>query len=321
METIEYSVGENAKNLPVDVIKIQWLVNGNDLYTCMSSPLQVDGKTSKPLVSAIKTFQTNHPALKMKHPDGRVDPGGKTLACLNELNNKARICINYYPTGFLDNTFKQVDKASFLEVYALQYSKPLIAGTARLGLSTLLDKLCSDQEINDLRWAAYMLATVKHECADTWTPIDEYGRGKGHPYYELVKVIDPVTKAVFNNRYYGRGYVQLTWQSNYEKMDTALRLTGSCSLNLHPENALKPDIAYQIMSYGMRNGSFSSKKLSDYINAITDYRNARRIINGLDMCDLIKSYAVNIDFLLRFCKSKQEIKPVSNTPRLFWSEV
>jgi hypothetical protein len=46
------------------------------------------------------------------------------------------------------------------------------------------------------------------------------------------------------------------------------------------------------MSYGMRNGTFTGKKLSNYITGPTyDYKNARRIINGLDKWDLIKGYA------------------------------
>jgi putative chitinase len=54
------------------------------------------------------------------------------------------------------------------------------------------------------------------------------------------------------------------------------------------------------MSYGMRNGSFTGKKLSDYINQNKcDYSNARRIINGVDRQALIAGYANNIEMLLR----------------------
>lgn len=39
-------------------------------------------------------------------------------------------------------------------------------------------------EITDIRQAAYMLATVKHETADTWAPITEYGNRAYFDKYE-----------------------------------------------------------------------------------------------------------------------------------------
>ena len=63
-------------------------------------------------------------------------------------------------------------------------------------------------------------------------------------------------------------------------------------LLIHPARVMEPEIAYNIMSHGMRKGSFTGKKLSDYIkDATCDYKNARRIINALDKWELIKGYA------------------------------
>jgi len=46
------------------------------------------------------------------------------------------------------------------------------------------------------------------------------------------------------------------------------------------------------MSFGMRNGIFTGKRLADYIHdEECDYVNARRIINGLDSADRIRGYA------------------------------
>jgi hypothetical protein len=68
------------------------------------------------------------------------------------------------------------------------------------------------------------------------------------------------------------------------------------ALVIHPEQVLQSEVAYKIMSYGMRNGSFTGKKLGDYINnSVCDYKNARRIINGLDRADLIKGYAEKLE--------------------------
>ncbi|MCX7109848.1 MAG: hypothetical protein NTX45_06920 [Proteobacteria bacterium] len=70
MYTIDESVGRNAANKPIDVIKIQDLIDNNDLYTGLISPLPVTGLADDQLVTAISNFQTNHPLLKMKKPDG-----------------------------------------------------------------------------------------------------------------------------------------------------------------------------------------------------------------------------------------------------------
>jgi len=67
-----------------------------------------------------------------------------------------------------------------------------------------------------------------------------------------------------------------------------------------PELALQADIAYRIMSHGMRKGSFTGKKLGDYITASgCDYVNARKIINGLDQADRIAGYATKLEAALR----------------------
>ena len=77
------------------------------------------------------------------------------------------------------------------------------------GLEQLLAFIELDPDVTDIRWAAYMMATVKWECADTWQPIEEGGKGAGHPYGVRVKVKDGAGKE-YTNTYYGRGYVQLT---------------------------------------------------------------------------------------------------------------
>ena len=96
--------------------------------------------------------------------------------------------------------------------------------------------------------------------------------------------------------YYGRGYVQLTWDWNYKAMGEKL---GN-RLLYEPQLALDPVVAYNIMSLGMRNGSFTGKGLSKYINdEQCDYVNARRIINGTDRAQTIAGYAIKLEAILR----------------------
>jgi len=165
----------------------------------------------------------------------------------------------------------------------------LFDGVRRLGklsqrqvdaLTALMDAVESDSEMTDLRWIAYALATCKHETAGTYEPIAEYGRGRGKAYGKK----DPETGQV----YYGRGFVQLTWKKNYKKFAD---LTG-IDLVHSPDMAMKPDIAYQVLSMGMREGLFTGKKLGDYISdGKADYLHARKIINAMDKAALIAGYA------------------------------
>ena len=146
------------------------------------------------------------------------------------------------------------------------------------GCGAILDGWESRPEFTDLRWLAYMLATAKHETAHTMQPIEEYGKGAGHAYGE------PVNGQI----YYGRGYVQLTWATNYARMAA---LTG-VDLVGHPELALDPKIAALIMFDGMKGGLFTGVGLPRYFNDQTcDWVNARRIINGTDRAGAIADIA------------------------------
>jgi putative chitinase len=194
----------------------------------------------------------------------------------------------------------KLNHTTFFNGYRKIYGK--LNQTQVSGLDNLLSAIELDAEVTDLRWAAYMLATVKHECADTYQPITERG---AKSYFDKYETGTPLGKQLGNTvkgdgyLYRGRGYVQITGRANYQSLGTKLGLSGDEDLVLHPDNALHPQIAYRILSYGMRNGSFTGKKLADYVNAKgADYKQARRIINGLDKADLIQGYATNFEAVL-----------------------
>ena len=179
----------------------------------------------------------------------------------------------------------------FFDTYKEQFSAKLTQGQVN-GLEKLLDFLENDLELTDLRWVAYMMATVKHECADRWQPIEEFASGKQYEGREDLGNVQPGD----GPRYKGRGYVQITGRANYRKFSRLLDvdLIGS------PKLTLDPPTSYGIMSLGMRKGSFTGKGLDDYIHdTICDYRNARRIINALDQADKIMRYAQKLETTLR----------------------
>ena len=183
----------------------------------------------------------------------------------------------------------------FISLYEAQYGA--LDASQASGIDALLGFLEQDTDVSDVRWAAYMLATTKWECADMWQPIEEYGMGQGQPYGNPVTVTGSDGKT-YVNTYYGRGYVQLTWEANYQNMSYDLNLGDQ--LLIHPEQALHPPIAYDIMSFGMLNGSFTGVALANFINdSQTDYVDARQIINGLDNAELIAGYASALESLLR----------------------
>lgn len=143
-------------------------------------------------------------------------------------------------------------------------------------------------------WVAYALATAWHETARTLQPIKEMG---GDAYFH--RMYDPqgqrpqVAKRLGNiqpgdgARFAGRGYVQLTGRTNYERY----------GLGDRPDDAMRPEVAAEILKDGMAEGRFTGKKLSDYLPG--DYVGARRIINGTDKAQEIAGHAVAFEAALK----------------------
>jgi hypothetical protein len=128
----------------------------------------------------------------------------------------------------------------------------------------------------DERMLAYILATTYHETAFTMLPIMEYG---SQSYLQSKKYWPWV----------GRGYVQLTWEENYKYQDSKLKLGGALMQN--PDLALDPEIAKKVIIFGMIDGDFTGKKLGNYFtDTLTDWYNARRIVNGTDRASTIAGY-------------------------------
>ena len=268
------------------------------------------------------------------------------------------------------------DVAVFNARFIRKFSKNPRYNTGALpNLLTLVYMIGHDPDINDIRWGAYMLATVMWETTSplrievpakdkkgqpiikngkpvmvkqtkwlmTMEPVDEVGHGKGRSYHEPVKVavladgsgrvteqdgdqfsvskdgaIKPLTKGAkmgaadggaavktYNddpggeNAYYGRGYVQLTWWSNYAKSSAALN--RGLDLLLDPELVKEPKTAYALMSHAMRTGfGFANRhKFSDFFSGKQkDYKHARKMVNGMDHADDIAKLAEAFEEIL-----------------------
>lgn len=251
----------------------------------------------------------------------------------------------------------------------------------------LLSLMERDPLIIDIRWVAYMLATVMKETTTRTTveraalnkkgkpltdkkgkpvilkshpwlmmmaPVDEVGRGKGRKYHEPVKVtqladgsaqiveqdgdtfkvsaggtVSALTKKATmgtidggaavkaydddkgaEQAYYGRGYVQLTWWSNYAT--TGIAIGSGLQLLFDPELVKQPVTAYKIMSHGMRTGDgfANGNTFSKYFTgANTNYVGARAMVNGSDAAAEIAGVAETFEAILLLARTVKPTTP------------
>ncbi len=171
---------------------------------------------------------------------------------------------------------------------------------------------CIEYWVSDKRQIAYILATAKREAPNpngSWFKNrEEIWRWKNKRYWKK----DSTTW----HAYYGRWFVQLTWKKNYTKMTEKIRLSwksfkcndgsllkwSEIDLVNNPDLILKSnELAACTTIYWMKYWIFTWVKLDTYINDNkTDFRNARKIVNGLDHADEI---AANAKKYLRILES------------------
>ncbi|WP_185982813.1 hypothetical protein [Aureimonas mangrovi] len=153
----------------------------------------------------------------------------------------------------------------------------------------------------DLRKLAYILGTAFHE-ADRFRTMREYASGAA---YEGRATLGNTQKGD-GVRFRGRGFVQITGRRNYTDWSRRLGI----DLVGKPELVEDREIAARILVEGMMLGTFTGRKLADYIDSNTmltvspprpkvDYVNARRTVNGTDRAALIAGYAEKFEAALK----------------------
>ena len=127
---------------------------------------------------------------------------------------------------------------------------------------------------------SYALATAYHESAHTMAAIMERGPRAYFNKYEGRADLGNIHKGD-GYLFRGRGLAQITGRRNYT-------LFG---IHNKPDDALKLDVAVEILYKGMTEGVFTGRKLSDYFGTKkNDPVGARHIINGNDKDLLIAGY-------------------------------
>lgn len=185
------------------------------------------------------------------------------------------------------------NRKKFFDGFKADFDDTLDQGQVT-GIEFLLASFEAEPLWSDVRHIAYALATTYHETAGSMRPVEE-GYYLGSPTR-----VKNFQKTLRYYPYFGRGYVQLTWETpkipNYSKASKALGI----DFVKNPVLVMVPANAFKILTLGMHEGWFTGKKLSDFIRgSACDYRSARKIINGMDKAGLIAGYARLFEKILK----------------------
>lgn len=154
----------------------------------------------------------------------------------NELN---------YPLYTADNPSPNFQKFSF-NTMNVPLSQPVIESlisdvpsqaqyAARKNLPYIIEALKNEKILN-ANVLAYALATIQHETAGTFEPLEEYNGRKNARRLGY----DGGTN------YFGRGFIQLTHLKNYQKFGKRIGVGDKLAKN--PDMATHPDIAAKILA-------------------------------------------------------------------------
>jgi hypothetical protein len=169
-------------------------------------------------------------------------------------------------------------------------------GNFKQSLKQLLNYLSKDHQLDDLRVVAYTLATTEVEADYSLTRWEaDYLCGKiGVPYKDMPCQSALNYYASTNGKqnyftlgvdsrglpYFGRGPIQLTGASNYDKYGKKIGV----DLVENPEKAMEPSNAYKILV------AYILDRTARYVKEENWYM-ARRSVNGCSSCDLSKVQA------------------------------
>jgi peptidoglycan hydrolase-like protein with peptidoglycan-binding domain len=249
MGIISASVGRGGVNQIEDVRTIQDLLNKS---SCAPDPaLGVDGKMGPRTIAAIEVFQKQ--VVHLKHPDGRIDPGGKTLLALAEDSAEE--------PGAPASPPSPASAPGSTPVMAAPTAKPSTALPAVRGGVRLTEA--------DFERAAGSLA-CEIACVKAVTEVEARGRGfydSGRPkilfeahifsqrtQHKYDATHPDVSSLKWNKKLYKGG------EKEYERLEKAMSLNRSAALQSASWGL------FQIMGFNYQNAGFDS--VDAYVEAM-----------------------------------------------------
>ncbi len=198
-------------------------------------------------------------------------------------------------------------KSEIVTRFAEVFPKPLDeAGFG--GLLRIYDRAmrgCVEARENQ---AAYILATAYWESALTFQPVreglaktDAEARAYVQKLFDEGRIkVNYALPAENGQSFYGRGYVQLTWEKNYRNIGDHLMGDRDYFYN-EPDLVMRPDLAAIILVRGMVDGIFSEdgQRLGDFINRDKrDFLHARQTVNRMNRAETLAEWADRMNYVM-----------------------
>lgn len=153
-----------------------------------------------------------------------------------------------------------------------------------VGLEWLLREISSRWPLLEQGKLAYILATVHWETAKRFEPVRE---AYYLPFAEQDRERWRQKHLARYYPYYGRGYIQITWKTNYQWLAEITEV----DVVSNPDLALQREVALQALVRGMLEGQFG-RPLGRYFTATkADWVGARGSVNGQDRAEAIAKVA------------------------------
>lgn len=178
-----------------------------------------------------------------------------------------------------------IDRKTFFDAIRGSFPGGKLSQKQVDGMSAILDA-CEAAELPNIH-TAYVLATARREVGKNMFPVREGFKADDRAAAAHVRMLlrkkiitrdYSIPHKTTGKRYFGRGYVQLTWYSNYSSTSQGI---GVDVVN-NPDLMLDPAISAKAMVWGMATGSYRKGRSLAMIQTGTraEFVAARDMING-----------------------------------------
>jgi predicted chitinase len=257
------SVGQDAPNRRTDVRIVQRMLNESIGMLTPFRRLAEDGLMGKMTLNLIVEFQQR--VVSMLHPDGRVDPGGRTYRRLLEASGRASSpwdANGATRPAALSQSSSADGKlpAGAVTLDQLKQVMPHLGKSKAEAYVGPLNVAMAEGNINTALRQAAFLAQIAHESVEL-RYFEEIASGAAYEGRASLGNTQPGD----GKRYKGRGPIQLTGRTNYRHAGKALGI----DLEGQPELAALPEHAFRVSVWFWTSRDLNSKADAEQFDAIT----------------------------------------------------